>query len=234
MSKEFILPTRKTLFEGVETELYELNDNAHTVIMISTIAPGAFIPSHEHDQTQIGMCLSGSFEITVASQTQQMDALKNCYWVASGIPHEGRNNSDLHSVTLDIKRDPQVTDVQLTDSPMSQTFITPSKPKSIKGGLDFCFFVGPWFEIMYSTLSPGALMPRHAHRGVQIGIGLTGSYTMEVGESSKNFSQNEVYFADEYVPHSGFNGTKADATSLNIFIPPRWNLLPIKERPITL
>lgn len=234
MSGGFVQPIRKTLCEGIETDFYELNDSAHTVIMISIMAPGAVASSHVHDQTQIGMCLSGSFEMTVGAQTQQMDALENCYWVAGGVPHEGRNNSGAPAVTLDIKRDPQATDVQLTEFPLSNIYMVPSKPKSIKGGLDFWFFVGPWFEIMYSTLSSGALMPLHAHRGVQIGIGLTGSYTMTVGENSQDFRQYEVYFADEHVPHSGFNGTKADATSLNIFVPPRWNLLPIKERPITL
>ncbi|EPM67334.1 hypothetical protein A584_21773 [Pseudomonas syringae pv. theae ICMP 3923] len=234
MSKGFVLPVRKSLRDGIETDFYELNDSANTVIMISTMAPGAFAPSHEHDQTQIGMCLAGSFEMTVGGHTQQMDALKNCYWAAGGVPHEGCNNSGAPAVTLDIKRDQQASDVQLTCFPLSETFMEPSKPKSIKGGLDFWFFVGPWFEIMYSTLTPGALMPLHAHRGIQIGVGLTGSYTMEVGEISQDFRQNDVYFADQHVPHSGLNDTKENATSLNIFIPPRWNLLPIKDRPITL
>lgn len=234
MNNGFVQPVRKKLCKGIETDFYELNDSAHTVIMISTMAPGAIAPVHEHEQTQIGMCLSGSFEMTVGDQTQRLNALQNCYWAAGGMPHEGRNNSGAPAITLDIKRDQQATDVQLTAFPMSEIFMEPSKPKSIKGGLDLWFFVGPWFEIMFSNLSPGALMPLHAHRGVQIGIGLTGSYTMEVGNSSQDFRKHDVYFADEHVPHSGFNGTNTDATSLNIFIPPRWNLLPIKERPIAL
>lgn len=234
MSKYFIKPIDDLLYGKIESKIYQLNDSADTTIMINVIPPGVVVPTHQHDEHQIGMCLSGKYKIIVDDNEYQMNALEHCYWAPSGCRHGGENVSAETVVTLDIKRKPQPQDVKLTQSPLDKFFLSLTNSKKIKGGLAFSFFVGPWFEIMYSLIEPGAVMPRHDHRGIQIGIGLTGSYLMEVNGEELQFTKYCVYYAPEHIPHSAFNSSNTVASSLNIFIPPRWNLLPVKEREIAL
>lgn len=234
MKSGFIPSTRDTLFGHIDSRCYRLGDAANTTLLINVMPPGSATPPHSHDEHQIGLCLSGRLTMNVSGEEQVLDALRTCYWAPSGTLHAGRNDSDQPAVTLDIKRKPQPQDVQLTHCPSERRFLPLSDSKHIKGGLDLAFFIGPWFEIMHSHLAPGARMPRHAHRGIQIGVGLTGSYSMEVADEARPFGPYDVYFAADHVPHAGHNDTPEGASSLNIFIPPRWNLLPAREREIAL
>lgn len=230
MSKHFITPLASKIFDTIDTNIFHLHDEADTHVMITFLPPGTAVPIHNHEEPQIGMCLSGSIIMDVGGQTHQLNALETCYWVPCFTPHGGRNESNEMAVALDIKRRPQTTDMQLTHCPLSQIFVPRSQKTTTKNGIDIWFFVGPWFEIMFSKLAPGAIMPRHAHHGMQIGLGLSGMYTMEVGAEKQNFGKHDVYFADDHVPYGGVNHTKDIATSLNIFLPPRWNLLSQEEK----
>ncbi|WP_372426698.1 cupin domain-containing protein [Salinarimonas chemoclinalis] len=231
MSAYFPEPTRTRLFGEIEADVFRLGDAADTVVMITTMPPGAAAPPHEHAEHQIGMCLSGSYRMRVGDEERRLDALRGAYWARGGEIHGAVNESDVPAVTLDIKRRPQpALEGRATPCPAEARFLDLSAPRTVKGGLELRFFVGPWFEIMLSVLEPGALMPRHAHRGAQIGIGLDGDYAMEVGEETRRFTRHRVYFAPDHVPHMGLNDTDAPATSLNVFIPPRWNLLPRRLR----
>lgn len=231
MSVYFPEPVRTRLFGEIEADLYTLGDDAGTIVMITTMPPGASAPPHAHSEHQIGLCLSGSYRVRVGDEERRIDALAGAYWARGGEIHGAVNDSDMPAVTLDIKRLPQPALEGLsTPCPAQARFLDLSEPRKVKGGLDLRFFVGPWFEIMLSVLEPRALMPRHAHRGAQIGIGLSGEYAMEVGGETQRFTRHRVYFAPDHVPHMGLNDTPDDATSLNIFIPPRWNLLPKRQR----
>jgi bacilysin biosynthesis protein BacB len=231
VSVYFPEPVRTRLFGEIEADRYVLDDAAGTIVMITTMPPGASAPPHAHDEHQIGLCLSGSYRVRVGDEERRLDALTGAYWARGGEIHGAVNDGDTPAVTLDIKRLPQPgLEGHATPCLPAARFLDLSEPRTVKGGLELRFFVGPWFEIMLSVLAPQALMPRHAHRGAQIGIGLTGEYAMEVGGETQRFGRNRVYFASDHVPHMGFNDTSADATSLNIFIPPRWNLLPKRLR----
>lgn len=233
MSVGFIEPVRSVLFGDIESRIFKFDDVAQTTLMINVMPPGSKAEPHRHDEHQIGLCLSGSFTAIVNGEARAMPPLAQCYWAPGGTLHGGRNDGDEPAITLDIKRLPQPQDVQLTRCPLHEFFLPLSQAKQIKGGLDLRFFIGPWFEIMHSRLAPGATMPRHAHRGIQIGVGLTGTYTMEVADEARPFGRHDVYFAGEHVPHAGLNHTEQEATSLNVFIPPRWNLLPVNQRSVS-
>ncbi len=234
MNSGFIPSTRRLLFGEIDSHCYQLGDAADTTLMINVMPPGSATPPHSHEEHQIGLCLSGTLTMTVNGEERVLDALRTCYWAPGGMPHAGRNDGDRAAVTLDIKRKPQPQDVQLTRCPRDRYFLPLSEGKRVKGGLDLAFFIGPWFEIMHSHLAPGARMPRHAHRGLQIGVGLTGRYSMEVADETRPFGPYDVYVAPDHVPHAGHNDTPEGASSLNIFIPPRWNLLPAREREVAL
>ncbi len=227
----FPKPERIRLFGDIEADVFELGDDARTVVMISRMPPGAEAPPHEHAEHQIGMCLSGAYRMRVGDEQRDLKALKGAYWVPGGETHGAMNIGSTTAITLDIKRFPKPEqEGQSTPCAPEVRFLDMTPARSIKGGLNLNFFVGPWFEIMLSVLEPDALMPRHAHRGVQIGIGLEGEYRMDVGDETQRFSGNCVYFAPDHIPHMGHNDTDKPATSLNIFIPPRWNLLPKRVR----
>lgn len=174
-------------------------------------------------------------EIVIDGVPSKLSALEDAYWVPSNVPHSAKNSTPNVIRTLDIKRrKTPLDDARVTPCSKETRLIKVANDRSIKSEIELSFFVGPWFEIMFSDLSPGAVMPRHSHRGVQIGLGITGSYKMEVDGLEQQFMRNSVYFADEHVPHSAVNESGSNATSLNIFIPPRWNLLPKKQRELEL
>lgn len=230
MSQYFPVPEQKRLFDTIEARVFKLGDAADTTLLITVMPPGASAPEHHHEEHQIGLCLAGSFTMQVAGETRRLEALREAYWAPGGTPHAAWNDGSEPAITLDIKRRPQADERHVTPAPAGETFIPLSPERTIKGGLGIRFFVGPWFEIMLSHLPPSAIMPRHSHRGIQIGIGVSGAYTMEVADETRSFGRHDVYFAPDHVPHAGYNEGAEDATSLNVFIPPRWNLLPKRLR----
>lgn len=233
--KPFVEPEIKKPYEGVRSLVYELGDENETILMVNEIQPHTEVPVHQHDDVQIGLVLEGEMEIAIEGISSQLTALQEAYWVPSNVPHGAKNTTSNVVRTLDIKRrKTALDDAKVTPCSKETRLIKVVSDRSIKSEINLSFFVGPWFEIMLSDLSPGAVMPRHSHRGVQIGLGITGSYTMEVDGFEQQFTRNSVYFADEKVPHSAVNESNANATSLNIFIPPRWNLLPKKQRELEL
>ncbi|QFS86451.1 MULTISPECIES: cupin domain-containing protein [unclassified Marinobacter] len=233
--KPFVEPEIKTPYEGVRSLVYELGDENETILMVSEVEPYTEVPVHQHEDVQIGLVLEGAMEIVIEGVSSQLTALQDAYWVPSNVPHSAKNTTSNVIRTLDIKRrKTALDDARVTPCSKETRLIKVASDRSIKSEIGLSFFVGPWFEIMFSDLSPGAVMPRHSHRGVQIGLGMTGNYKMEVDGFEQQFKRNSVYFADENVPHSAVNESGANATSLNIFIPPRWNLLPKKQRELEL
>ncbi|SEO37291.1 Cupin domain protein [Methylobacterium sp. ap11] len=211
--------------------VYTLGDPADTSVMIAEVAPGAVVPVHAHDEHQIGLCLRGRFVMEVDGRDHPMPALERAYFAPGGTPHGARNESGTTAVTVDIKRKPIPSEEgQLTRGASGTVVLPLTEARAVKGGLAVSFFVGPWFEIMLSHLAPGAVMPLHTHRGSQIGIGVAGTYTMRVGDEVRTFGPEAVYHAPDHVPHSGWNDEGPAASSLNVFIPPRWNLRPKRER----
>ncbi|MFN3685722.1 cupin domain-containing protein [Salinarimonas sp.] len=233
MSIFFPESTRIHLFDGIEADRFELDDEAATVVMITTMQPGAVAPLHKHNEVQIGMCLSGSMRMQIGAEERRLSAFSGAYWARSEELHGAVNDGSEPAITVDIKQLPSaMQDRSVTPCAASERFLGLTPPRSVKGGLELRFFVGPWFEIMLSVLQPGALMPRHSHRGAQIGIGIDGEYAMEVADEVRRFTRHRVYFAPDHTPHMGLNDTQSDATSLNVFIPPRWNLLPKRLREV--
>lgn len=231
----FIEPEVITPFKGVRSLLYKLGDENETILMVNEIDPDTEIPEHHHEDVQIGLVLDGTMEVVINGTKSQLNALEVAYWVPSNAPHSAKNSSPNVIKTLDIKRrKTPLDDVTVTPCNKGTHLIRVANDRKIKSAIDLSFFVGPWFEIMFSDLKPGAVMPRHSHRGVQIGLGITGHYTMEVDGCETQFKKDCVYFADENIPHSAVNDSGRDAASLNIFIPPRWNLLPKKQREFRL
>lgn len=60
-------------------------------LMVSqvTIEPGAEIPEHDHPHDQAGVCLEGTFELTIGGQTRVMEP-GDIYLIPGGVPHSVR------------------------------------------------------------------------------------------------------------------------------------------------
>lgn len=206
-------------YEGVSSACYELGDESRTFIMVSRLRPGAAIPVHAHAKAQFGLALNGSFSLEANGRSIRLPSLEKAYYLPPDVPHSAVNDSDVEALTVDIKR------LKFPDHEPTRGLqimeLTP--PRTIKSGIVLRFFVAPWFEVMVSKLPPGALMPVHSHSNEQIGIGVSGHYTLQVGDSKTEFARGSVYYAPGGVPHGGWNDNTEEALSLNIFIPPRYN-----------
>ncbi|MEJ2631540.1 MAG: cupin domain-containing protein [Acidihalobacter sp.] len=217
MSRFFPEPSHLELHPGVTSKLFDIRDEKDTKIMISTLEPGAVVPRHSHNEIQFGMVLEGSMEVEVGGHRRILEARKNGYVATSNVEHSAINKSGQVIKTVDFKIDCNDVDEQF----LSILELTPSK--TLKSGIEFKFFVTPWFEIMLSTIPKGGLMPSHKHENIQFGIAVDGSYQMRVGEEERDFEFGDVYYSPEHTRHSGFNPHDKTAFSLNIFVPPRYN-----------
>lgn len=213
-------------YEGVLSACYELGDEYGTTVMISRLQPGARVSEHSHTEAQIGLSLDGQLSVVADGQTFRLSALEQAYYLPPNVPHSAVNDSDVEITTVDIKR----ANLPAPQNSGGVHVLTLTPTRTIKTGITMQFFVGPWFEIMMSTLPKGAVMPMHDHMNEQIGIGVLGHYTVQVGEEKLNFGSRSVYYAPSGVRHGGWNENCDYALSLNIFIPPRY----YKERNATI
>lgn len=208
--------------EGVSSAYYDLKDEFGTKVLISRLQPGASVPVHSHAEAQIGIVLDGSLSLTADGQTFRLVALEQAYYLPPHMDHSAVNDTDSEIVTIDIKRN----NLPEHEAPSCPQLLTLTPAHTIKTGIVMRFLVGPWFEVMVSTLPKGAVMPLHHHKNEQIGIGVFGHYTVQVGEEKANFGSGSVYYAPGGIGHGGWNEDCDSALSLNVFIPPRYN----KER----
>lgn len=70
------------------------------------------------------------------------------------------------------------------------------------------------------ALEPGAVVGMHSHPHEQMGILLSGSMELTVGEETRLLSPNEMYLVPGGVPHSAKGGPEG-AVALDAFSPPR-------------
>lgn len=219
MSHFFPAPQHISSCDGISSYLFDLHDPNQTKILISYLQPDAQLKAHAHSERQMGMALKGSFTIQIDGKEEQLDALKNAYSIPPNISHAAINRSEEVAIGLDIKRSVQ----QETFPEKQDYFIYPEQERTLRTGINMCFFVSSWCEVMLSTIPQHASMPTHQHRGEQIGIAIQGNYIMQVGDEEENFHFGKIYYAPEEVVHGAHNPFEETAVSLNLFLPHRYN-----------
>lgn len=219
MSNFFPEPQYISSHDGINSYLFELIDPNQTTILISYIQPDAELKLHAHPERQMGMALKGSFTIQIDGKEAQLDELQNAYAIPPNIPHAAINRSGKIAIGLDIKR----TVHQETFPEKQDYFIYPENGRTLKTGINMCFFVSSWCEVMLSTIPQYASMPTHHHQGEQIGIGVQGSYIMQVGDEEQPFHFGKIYYAPDEIIHGAHNPFEETAVSLNLFLPHRYN-----------
>lgn len=229
MSKFFPEPEALNIAKGIDSMLFDIKDKSGTKIILSRIAPGAIVDPHQHPEIQIGMSLSGRFLMTVDGQEKMMEPLENAYVARPNVMHAARNISDEYAIGLDIKfSNIKESEIVKADDAI---FLNLVNEMEIKTGINMRFFVSRWCEIMLSSIPSGAVMPAHKHINEQIGIAVKGKYLMRVDDEEElSFDYGKVYFSPEGILHGACNPYEEEAVSLNIFIPPRYNLITRKER----
>ncbi|QYO67518.1 cupin domain-containing protein [Leptolyngbya sp. 7M] len=212
MSIFFPTPRKEELSPGVNSLIF---DCGSTTVLVSSIAPGAKLDSHQHQQCQIGMSLNGQFEIDIAGQRKLLKPLQDAYIAGSNVLHGAINLSNQEVLGLDIKCFHSKVD--------GSKFLELCDEKDLKTGISFSFFNGLWFEIMIAKIPPGGVMHKHHHRQTQIGVACRGKYIMSVGGEEEEFEFGKVYYSPPNVPHGAYNPFSQEALSVNIFFPPRYH-----------
>lgn len=216
------------MVEGIESQSFDLNDDKGTQIILSKINPGAVLQPHQHNELQIGMALSGRFLMEVDGEEEILEPLKNAYIARPNILHGAKNIFSESALGLDIKYK-KIKKGSRVNCESNAIFLKLVNDIQLKTGIRMQFFVSPWCEIMLSHIPSGASMPLHAHSNEQLGIAVQGKYLMQVGTEQQVFEYGKVYFSPPNVPHGACNPYDEVAVSLNVFIPPRYNLISKKE-----
>jgi len=218
MSIYFPSPRREKLCEGIESDIFDLNNKSRTRIMLSTIASGAKVAPHAHAELQMGLAIRGRFMMRVNGLEKILEPLKNAYFTENGILHSAENCFKEEAIGLDIK----CLDADRVNE-CDDMFLELTKEVNLSTGIKMQFFVSPWCEIMVSEIPKGAVMPVHHHKNEQIGVAVSGKYIMQVGDEEELFEYGKIYYAPPDVPHGAYNPYDEMAVSLNIFTPSRYN-----------
>ncbi len=205
--------------KGIDCLQYILKDEAQTTILRSVLKPNATVEEHSHDEYQICIATKGSLTVKCEDEVFVLEVNKHALYIPKGIPHSARNESNEEVHSIDIKR----MFVPKHEKLQKATLLNLTPTQTIKSGIEICFFVGPWFEIMYSALPHKGLMPKHKHKNEQIGIGLSGSYNVQIEDEISEFTAKTVYYAPANTYHSGWNNNDEFAYSFNMFIPKKYN-----------
>ena len=208
-----------TIHNRIETKCFKFGDNNEYTILSSIIQSGSIVEEHLHTDYQICIVTEGELLINCNGKEFLLKANENALYIPRNVKHSAINNSGKIVKSLDIKK---------RNAPEHEEFreavlINYTKKKTMSSGIEFSFLVGPWFEIMFSKIPKGGIMPLHNHIQEQIGIGLSGTYDVIVEDEKKDFIHNTIYYVPPYKNHSGFNNNDEIATSFNIFIPKKYN-----------
>lgn len=226
MSYYFPKSKEVTISSKINAQVFEIGDENGTTISIATLEPGAYLPPHQHAEAQIGLSLSENFTMNVSNNIQLLDPLNIAYVVEPNMIHSAENNGTHTAFGLDIKR----RNIIKTLKDKNEPFLYLVKHMELKTGIKIKFFVTSWCEIMLSEIPCGAIMPIHKHNNEQLGIAVKGKYLMTVDNEEEIFEFGKIYYAPSRVRHGAYNPYAETAVSLNVFIPPRYNVLPINER----
>lgn len=208
-----------TLYKNIASTIYELHDENKTTVIKSKLKPNAKVKEHFHEEYQICIVTKGSLEIDCDGEIFTLIANTQALYIPKNIPHKAINRTKENVYSIDIKRlyVPNQEEVQ------KPILLSLTNSKIINSGIEFSFFIGPWFEIMYSSIPYKGKMNKHKHKNEQIGIGLTGEYEVAIDKTTMTFNKNSVYYAPSNISHSGSNMNEKTATSYNIFIPKKYN-----------
>lgn len=204
---------------GIKTKSFIFGENKEYTIFSSILEPDAVVEKHSHDDYQICIVTEGELSISCDTKEYLLKANENALYIPKNIVHSAINKSLKTIKSLDIKRKNAPFHKELNEP----VLINYTEEKSMKSGIKYSFLVGPWFEIMYSEIPKGGIMPLHGHMQEQIGIGLSGKYDVIIENEKKEFTNDTIYYAPPHKKHSGVNNYEELATSFNIFVPKKYN-----------
>lgn len=101
-------------------------------------------------------------------------------------------------------------------------FIHPGKAtrRTLAPGVTATIAWGEKLMLSLVTLEPGAVVAPHSHVHEQMGLMVSGTMELTIGEQTRILSPNEMYVVPGGVPHSAKGGPEG-AIALDAFSPPR-------------
>ncbi|MGE5248471.1 MAG: cupin domain-containing protein [Verrucomicrobiota bacterium] len=101
-------------------------------------------------------------------------------------------------------------------------FLDPEKTSSrtLAPGVGAAIAWGEKLMLSLVTLEPGAVVGTHSHPHEQMGLVVSGTMELTVGEQTRLLSANDMYLVPGGVPHSA-KGGRDGAVALDAFSPPR-------------
>jgi quercetin dioxygenase-like cupin family protein len=79
-------------------------------------------------------------------------------------------------------------------------------------------------------IDPDAPLPEHHHANEQLGIVLTGSLVLRVGDEEQELGPGSTWRIPSNVPHAG-RGGRAGAVVIDVFSPPREDWQALEPQP---
>ncbi|MCX7569395.1 cupin domain-containing protein [Tumebacillus sp. DT12] len=197
-----------------------------TEIKFSYIPPGASVPMHDHQEVQIGMVVQGELTMTVGGVTRVMTAENEIYVAPPFCPHAAVNESDGETIAIDIKRFREGENYTHAEGYFREKYNT----RDLIPGMEVTFFLEDWMELMIADIpANGGEMPDHKHKNEQLGICIGGSYPMVIENETHMMKVGDSYFCGARERHSAVNPFDVAARSINVFLPPRYNLHELKK-----
>lgn len=217
-------PTLELSESGIRTYSTVRGD---TEIKFSYIPPGASVPTHDHQEVQIGMVVKGELTMTVGDVTRVMKAENEIYVAPPFCPHSAVNESGEETIAIDIKRYREGETYTHADGYFREKYNT----RDLIPGMEVTFFLEDWFELMIADIpAHGGEMPDHRHKNEQLGICIGGNYSMTIEDETIEMKVGSSYFCGERERHSAVNPHDVNSRSINVFLPPRYNMHELKKR----
>ena len=168
------------------------------VFQFACIAPGAYLPVHQHPESQMGMVISGNLEMNVSGKKEFLNPLQQVYSAGSEVPHgfDTVNYSDESIFSFDLKR---------------VTHLSTNFPSHIA--------VGSWFTTIITQIPPGEKTSNQQSDSEEIGVIIDGKMMINIGGEQQEIKRGQIYYAPADVIHSGYNSASETVTLIKIVLP---------------
>ena len=159
------------------------------VFQFACIAPGAYLPVHQHPESQMGMVISGNLEMNVSGKKEFLNPLQQVYSAGSEVPHgfDTVNYSDESIFSFDLKR--------VTHLSTNEAVFIDLKPTSDQiTNFPSHIAVGSWFTTIITQIPPGEKTSNQQSDSEEIGVIIDGKMMINIGGEQQEIKRGEIYF----------------------------------------
>ena len=167
------------------------------VFQFACIAPGAYLPVHQHPESQMGMVISGNLEMNVSGKKEFLNPLQQVYSAGSEVPHgfDTVNYSDESIFSFDLKR--------VTHLSTNEAVFIDLKPTSDQiTNFPSHIAVGSWFTTIITQSPPGEKTSNQQSDSEEIGVIIDGKMMINIGGEQQEIKRGQIYYAPADVIHS--------------------------------